>query len=91
MTVTCRQANNKSSNAEPIAFWQLINEIFLLNLDISFITTDSSPTLHALLENEYNEIRHHLNIWHILRNTYQKFTVILTNNKLFSYLFFIFE
>lgn len=72
MTATRHEANNRSAGAEPIAFRRLFNELLEMNIRIAFVTTDASPSLNALFANEFPQIRHYYDLWHILRNMYRK-------------------
>lgn len=65
--VTKKQVNNNSANAERFGFGLLLNDFLTKNLRIGFVTSDNSKALNSLFENEYPEIKHYLDLWHVLR------------------------
>lgn len=73
MIVNRREANNRSACAKPIAFWRLFNELLKMNVRITSVTTDASPSLNSLFANEFLQIKHYYNLWQILRNMYRQF------------------
>lgn len=74
MTVTQQEANNnKSANAESIAFRRFVNELLFLNIRIGSITTDNNISINEIMSNEFPDIVHYLDLWHILRNMYKTF------------------
>lgn len=73
LTVAKSEVNNISSNAEPLAFCRLLNELQSLHVKIVSVTTDNSTTLNKMFREEYPYIRHNFDMWHILRNIFKKF------------------
>lgn len=84
--------NNKSANAEPEMFWQLLKDLLQSkNLQTGLVTSDNSTSLNHLFANKFPEICHYLNLWHIFHNMYRKFVTkfnkIIIASKL--YIFFV--
>lgn len=73
-TVSRAEANNNSPSAEKIGFRRLLNYLISNNLQIKSVTTDNSSSLNNLFSTEYPHITHYLDMWHILRNLYRKFS-----------------
>lgn len=72
-TVSKKEVNNHSPNAEPAAFRRLIDELST-HMQITSITTDNSPALNKMFREEYGHIKHYIDLWHILRNMFKKFS-----------------
>lgn len=61
------EVDNKSSNAELVAFIRLLNKLLNKYLVIAIIISDNSKTLNRLFRNDFLFINHRLDLWHLLR------------------------
>lgn len=71
-TVAKNEVDNRSSNAESTAFRRILNELST-KFQISSVTTDNNSELNKLFCEEYSHINQYIDLWHILKNMYQKF------------------
>lgn len=71
-TVKKQEVNNRSPNAEPAAFRHVLNDL-LQDIAIQSVTTDNNLSLNKMFREEYPEIEHFIDLWHVLRNMFKKF------------------
>lgn len=72
-TVKRSEVNNCSTNAEPLAVRRLMDDLLNRNISIASVTTDGSKALGKVFRENYPNIRHYLDLYHILRAMYRKF------------------
>lgn len=68
-----RKANNRSANAESMDFKNFLYDLIGMNIKISSVTTDNSMSLIFFFANEFPDIVHYIDLWHILMNMNRKF------------------
>lgn len=73
-TIKKLEVNKKLCNADTAAFRVVLDFIFSKNIQISSVASDNTSALNKMFAVEYPNIRHHLDLWHILRNMYNKFS-----------------
>ncbi len=58
---------SSSAAMEPVGFRRGLNYLLEQGVEVEVVTTDRSPSIRKIMREEYLEIHHEFDIWHVVK------------------------